>query len=592
MDQSAQEVTSVIPLSSSSVSQRIDEMAADVESQLVSKLLTNGKLKAIHSEQVGKNMGNTVKCGSHSRWFKSEYNETLQQERIQFVDRSDVPDSGEVQLGTLIHYDYPFENLVFEGGGNKGIAYCGSLMVLEELGVLNNTKRLAGASAGAMVAALISVGVSSNELLDYLSQDIGKLMLDHKWGYLSLLPNLLKDYGWNPGKKIDEWFRKVFLEKTGNPNITFWEIYKHYGRELCVVVTNVNHMAVEYCHPKTTPHMPVRLAVRMSMSIPGIFSPPSYSANNGTKKHYVDGGLLCNYPIHSFDGWWLSMAPEDTFLNRLRPLDKLLKFFDKSVRFGTFNEKTVGFLLFSDDEPEIMRTHLEDRLKDNGCGTLPEYPETKLSKKRKENTSKKFQECTKHEEICDAFDKLVKAIAKHNPQHRRTIDMKMLTAALLDPELNYQDHILLFDKVVTSEHDIEYVFDYLDTNQNNEIEYQELVNFLETKGINVQSRFLGYFGRPINDLQSYLSALTETMLTNTKRAFIEDRDKHRTVGINTGYIDTTDFCLEDEDKQFLIKQGWNSTVAFFREYLSTHRGILKKRRHHSICQSAKQFNRS
>ncbi|XP_076058608.1 zinc finger BED domain-containing protein 5-like [Oratosquilla oratoria] len=39
--QSPHEVTSVIPLSNSSVSRRIDEIAADVESQLVLKLLVN-----------------------------------------------------------------------------------------------------------------------------------------------------------------------------------------------------------------------------------------------------------------------------------------------------------------------------------------------------------------------------------------------------------------------------------------------------------------------------------------------------------------------------------------------------------------------
>ena len=32
----------------------------------------------------------------------------------------------------------------------------------------------------------------------------------------------------------------------------------------------LSHMSTEYLHVKTTPQMPVRIAVRMSMSIPGM----------------------------------------------------------------------------------------------------------------------------------------------------------------------------------------------------------------------------------------------------------------------------------------------------------------------------------
>lgn len=35
-------------------------------------------------------------------------------------------------------YIYPFENLVFEGGGNKGLAYCGALKVKYCLKVMEN----------------------------------------------------------------------------------------------------------------------------------------------------------------------------------------------------------------------------------------------------------------------------------------------------------------------------------------------------------------------------------------------------------------------------------------------------------------------
>lgn len=480
---------------------------------------------------------------------------------------------GCAELDDLLEYEYPFENLVFEGGGNKGVAYCGSLMVLNNLGVLDKVKRLSGASAGAMLAALISVGFSEDEILDFLAQDVGRIFLDHKWGYFSLLPNLVNLYGWNPGHKVYDWFGEVLGKKTGNPDITFMEVYKRYGKELCIVVTNVNHMAVEYCHPKTTPHMPVRLSLRMSISIPGVFAPPRYGIGKGEEKCYVDGGLLCNYPIHSFDGWWLSMDRNDTFLTRLRPLDKMLKFYDKSARFGTYNSKTLGFLLFSENEPEIMRTHLEERLKDFNTN---EYPVTNLSKKKNEKGEKRFKESEKHEEIAEAFDKLMKVIDEHNPEHQQAVDLTLFSAALQDSDLTKNDQILLFEKEIQNKDDIKKAFETLDINKNNQIEYQELVTFLGFKGVDVQSRFLGYSGQDITDLQSFLTALFDTMITNTKRAFVEERDKDRTVGINTGYIDTTDFTLEEEDRKFLIRQGWNGTVAFFKEYVQKNRTSLKR----------------
>lgn len=49
------------------------------------------------------------------------------------------------------------------------------------------------------------------------------------------------------------------------------QLYKKFTHfELCVIVTNLNRMSTEHCHVKTTPNMPVRVAVKMSISIPGI----------------------------------------------------------------------------------------------------------------------------------------------------------------------------------------------------------------------------------------------------------------------------------------------------------------------------------
>ncbi len=57
---------------------------------------------------------------------------------------------------------YEFENLVFEGGGVKGLAFCGALEVLEEKDVMKNIKRLVGSSAGAITAGLLACGYTAD----------------------------------------------------------------------------------------------------------------------------------------------------------------------------------------------------------------------------------------------------------------------------------------------------------------------------------------------------------------------------------------------------------------------------------------------
>ena len=44
-------------------------------------------------------------------------------------DASWYTDNSSVRFTEYENYDYPFENVVFEGGGNKGLAYCGAVRV-------------------------------------------------------------------------------------------------------------------------------------------------------------------------------------------------------------------------------------------------------------------------------------------------------------------------------------------------------------------------------------------------------------------------------------------------------------------------------
>jgi predicted acylesterase/phospholipase RssA len=60
--------------------------------------------------------------------------------------------------------------LALEGGGGKGFAYVGAVQVLEKLGVMNRIQGFAGASAGAIVSLLLSVGYTSEKLLKYMAE--------------------------------------------------------------------------------------------------------------------------------------------------------------------------------------------------------------------------------------------------------------------------------------------------------------------------------------------------------------------------------------------------------------------------------------
>lgn len=474
-------------------------------------------------------------------------------------------------------YDYPFENIVLEGGGNKGIAYCGAVRVLEELGLWPQVKRLAGASAGAMTAALLAVGYNSYQLEDFLSQDLSQVFLDHKCGYCSLLPNILTGFGWNPGNRIYKWFGEKLYDKCGNADITFREVHEKFNRELCIVVTNLNQMTTEYCHPKTTPDMAVRLAVRMSMAIPGLFRATTYT-NHGQTDVYVDGGVLCNYPIHCFDGWWLSMKPENSFLKRLQPLDNLPQLLAKSERFGHYNGKTLGFLLFADDERELLRYQVENMRR----GTqLQELPNTKLAKEKLRKKQLQDNTDREHRRVVRAVNTFLKVLEKHNLDGNHTISRSELEAALEDEEFTRKRRLRLFGDV-----DSDTILQYLDRDGNGQISFQELVRFMEETGINVQARFQGYQRREVKSLVTFLDTLQATLLTNVKKIFVEERDIDRTVGINTGHVDTSDFVLEDADRDFLVERGRIAVTSFLRYYAAFKNLEKRPRKNGDVARTA------
>ena len=258
----------------------------------------------------------------------------------------------------------PPDNLVFEGGGPKGVSYVGALEALQDKGMLNEVQRVAGTSAGAITATLVALGYSPREMKKILMEFDLTLFLDPAPGNERFLEATLRagksyqnsndplaalkaafqeDKGLLfrpdklyqlltacPGLCEGEAFRKWIDDKittkvvhlTGKKreeceNFTFRQL-----KELFDEGKRVKHLHVFATRFQADTEAQLQRfsseeeewkdviiadAVRCSMSIPGIYQPAHIYIKRENKRHllgsdfYIDGGLIKNFPINAFD---------------------------------------------------------------------------------------------------------------------------------------------------------------------------------------------------------------------------------------------------------------------------------------------------
>ncbi|XP_063421295.1 uncharacterized protein LOC134706357 isoform X1 [Mytilus trossulus] len=458
------------------------------------------------------------------------------------------------------HYSFPFENLVLEGGGVKGLVYGGAGKELEEHGILKQIHRFAGASAGAISAALFAVGFNSYDVEHIMKVDLEPIICDAPYGYFSLIPNMISGYGWHPGVKLMKFLGEVISMKTGDPDITFAEVYKQFGNELCIIIANVNTMSEEYCHVKTTPDMPVRLAVRMSMSIPGLFQSLQSKLYHKTN-NYVDGGVFCNYPIHCYDGWWLSMKQKDSFLHRIQPIGNIVSLMDRNNRFesGADSTKTLGCIVFSLDEDEY---HKQLVLKKSGV-PMGKLPNTKLARNWAKADQGKCKIHNVYADVTEAATEFFNVMQENDLDGNNVISKEEFKKAFSEAGFKEKYSKLLFGE----ECGPDLAFDALDRDDSGSINYNELLNFIEVTGVCMQETYLGVKRKEIDGFFSFLGTIFNALSTNAGRKFTQSSDINRTIGISSWYIKTTNFDLEDEDKNFLINQGRKSTLKYLQHFV-------------------------
>jgi hypothetical protein len=189
---------------------------------------------------------------------------------------------------SFIHID----TLIIYGGGISGISYLGAIDVLLCYNALNNVNKYCGVSVGSLISLLYIIGYTPFDML-YILQKINLPDVKN-----IKITNLFCTYGFDDGNRLMNIIYYLIENKHISRNITFKELYEMYGKMLIIVVTNINSMELEYMSYIDNPNMSICQAIRMSISVPFMFSPCIYNDNM-----YVDGMLLnmCKFPCYHFE---------------------------------------------------------------------------------------------------------------------------------------------------------------------------------------------------------------------------------------------------------------------------------------------------
>ena len=208
-------------------------------------------------------------------------------------------------------------DLVLSGGGVKGIGLAGAVVALMEAGYA--FQRVSGTSAGSIVGAILAAGADqlTPEQVEQLTMTLpyrkfldptpitGIPLLGPAWGVLS-------ETGIYKGDFAHEWIRSELknlgVRTFGDLALNDNDLPPEQRYRLVVTVSDVTtgqlvRLPWDYhrLYGLDPDEQQVADAVRASMSIPFFFRVAKLTSTSGLTSTLIDGGLLSNFPIDSFD---------------------------------------------------------------------------------------------------------------------------------------------------------------------------------------------------------------------------------------------------------------------------------------------------
>lgn len=183
------------------------------------------------------------------------------------------------------------ENIVINGGGPVVFNVYGALRESEKQGLWNHAsvKYYYGTSAGAILAVMLALEYSWEELDDYLIKRPWQTV----WQF-----NFMGLYEYYLNRGI--FGTELFVETLGpllrgkdlDTNATLLDFYNATGKTLHLYTIELSSFELTELSHITFPNMRVVEAVHASSALPILFQPLQYEG-----RYYTDGGIMMNYPL-------------------------------------------------------------------------------------------------------------------------------------------------------------------------------------------------------------------------------------------------------------------------------------------------------
>jgi NTE family protein len=191
---------------------------------------------------------------------------------------------------------------VFSGGGVKGLALIGAVSAIEKKGL--TFKRVAGTSAGSIIASFLAAGYKSEDIFNMMDEINLSNFLDAR---KTLIPTPIAKWillywrlGLYKGVELENWIASKLAVRGIR---TFADLPPNALRVIASDLTNGRLVVLPDDLPKygiPIEYFSVAKAIRMSCSLPYFFEPVKLKSIDG-KNLIVDGGVLSNFPMWLFD---------------------------------------------------------------------------------------------------------------------------------------------------------------------------------------------------------------------------------------------------------------------------------------------------